>query len=128
MTERVVVKDEVGPVSSGQTPLLLATALSGLLLPAGAQPLWLVPWGRGKSEHKGGRSDGDLEMVGGGGSGCQVAYAFSAHFSAPNLQGPPRFPFFIPAHVSQQLCSLRYEVVMKRKDDAYIGREGREEA
>lgn len=70
-------KDEVGPVSSGQTPLLPGHCpLRGLLLPAGAQPLWLVPWGCGKSEPRGGGSDGDREVVGGGGRDARLLMPF----------------------------------------------------
>ena len=69
----------------------------------------------------------------GGGSGCQIAYALSACFSAPNLslQGPPRFSFFVPAHVSQHLCSpgeCGSGEDGSKKGSACIGREGGEEA
>lgn len=93
-----VVKDEAGSENSGQVPPLPS---QGQLLPVGAPPSWLVPRGRGEVRAEGGRADGDLEM----GWGCQIAYALSAHFSAPNLslQGPPRLPFFILVHASQAM-------------------------
>lgn len=38
-------------------------------------------------------------------SGCQLAHASSAHFSAPNCHcREPKVPFIHPAHVSQHLC------------------------
>lgn len=83
-----------------------------------------------KTEHRVGRSARDMEM----GEGVRMPdrYVLSAHFSAPNLslQGPPRFPFLIPAPVSQHLCfpgqwSSGEEGT--RKGSAYREREGRDE-
>ena len=82
-----------------------------------------------KTEHGVGRSAGDMEL---GGVRMPDHYVLSDHFSAPNLslQAPPRFPFLIPALVSQHLCfpgQWSSDEEGARKGSAYIEREGRDE-
>lgn len=87
-----VVKDEAGPVNSGQAPPLPS---QGQLLPVGAPPSWLAPRGLGKSEHREAEQMGTWRW----GVGTPIAYALSAHISAPNLslQGPQGSLFSSPS-------------------------------